>query len=92
MLTHDGPDEAVRSLLDGQVAHKELTRSSTGNALNAMLEVHRPRKWIFGHWHTRFLREIGGTEFRCLPELAWCSIPGDFEKPVVDRKTKSKRR
>jgi calcineurin-like phosphoesterase family protein len=92
VLTHDGPDEAVRSLLDGQAAHKELTRTSTGNALNAMLESHRPKKWIFGHWHTRFRRRIGGTEFHCLPELAWCRIQGDFEKLAVDRKTKSKRR
>jgi len=80
VLTHDGPDEAVRSLLAGQAAHKELTRTSTGNALNAMLEAHRPRKWIFGHWHTRFRRRIGGTEFRCLPELGWCRIQGDFKK------------
>jgi hypothetical protein len=29
VLTHDGPDEAVRSLLAGQSAHKELTRTST---------------------------------------------------------------
>ena len=76
VLTHDGPDEAVRSLLAGQSAHKELTRTSTGNALNAMLEAHRPRKWIFGHWHTRFRQKIGGTEFRCLPELGWCRIHG----------------
>ena len=80
VLTHDGPDEAVRSLLAGQAAHKELTRTSTGNALNAILEAHRPRKWIFGHWHTRFRRRIGGTEFRCLPELGWCWIQGDFKK------------
>ncbi len=92
VLTHDGPDEAVRSLLAGQAAHKELTRTSTGNALNAMLEAHRPRKWIFGHWHTRFRRRIGGTEFRCLPELAWCRIRGDFDKSAASRKTKSKRR
>ena len=92
VLTHEGPDEAVRSLLDGQAVHKELTRTSTGNALNAMLETHRPKKWIFGHWHTRFRRRIGGTEFRCLPELAWCRIQGDFERPALNRKTKSKRR
>lgn len=92
VLTHDGPDEAVRSLLDGQAAHKELTRTSTGNALNAMLDVHRPAKWIFGHWHKRFRRRIGGTEFRCLPELAWCRIQGDLEKPAANGKAKSKRR
>lgn len=92
VLTHDGPDEAVRSLLGDQPAHKELTRTSTGKALNAMLDVHRPAKWIFGHWHTRFRRRIGGTEFRCLPELAWCRIQGDLEKPAANGKAKSKRR
>ena len=79
VLTHDGPDEAVRSLHATGSAHKEINRTATGNALNAMLDVHRPRKWIFGHWHTRFRRQIGGTEFRCLPELGWCRIQGDFE-------------
>jgi hypothetical protein len=80
VLTHDGPDEALRSLLADRSAHKELNRTATGGALNAMLEAHRPGKWIFGHWHTRFRKKIGGTEFRCLPELGWCRIPGDFKK------------
>jgi hypothetical protein len=92
VLTHDGPDEAVRSLLAGQAAHKELARTSTGNALNAMLDAHRQGKWIFGHWHSRFRWQIGGTEFRCLPELGWCRIQGDFEKPATNRKTKAKQR
>jgi predicted phosphohydrolase len=79
VLTHDGPGEAIRALLDAQSAHKDFARTATGGALNAMLEAHRPRKWIFGHWHSRFRKRIGGTEFRCLPELGWCRIKGDFE-------------
>ena len=78
VLTHDGPEEAIRALLADQFAHKEFARTATGGALNAMLDAHRPRTWIFGHWHTRFRQRIGGTEFRCLPELSWCRIPGDF--------------
>ena len=81
VLTHDGPEEAIQALLAGRSTHKEFARTATGGALNAMLEAHRPWKWIFGHWHSRFRRKIGGTEFRCLPELGWCRIPGDFEKP-----------
>lgn len=84
VLTHDGPDEAVRSLLASRSAHKEIDRTATGNALNAMLEAHRPKKWIFGHWHIRFRKQIGGTEFRCLPELGWCEVAGDFKKASVN--------
>ena len=91
VLTHDGPDEAVRPLLAAWSAHKELSRTATGGALNAMLEAHRPRKWIFGHWHYRFRRQIGGTEFRCLSELGWCRIHGGFKKQAVARRLRSKR-
>ena len=82
VLTHDGPEEAIRALQAGRFTHKEFVRTATGGALNAMLKAHRPGKWIFGHWHSRFRRKIGGTDFRCLPELGWCRIPGDFEKAV----------
>lgn len=86
VLTHDGPEEAVRSLLAAHSAHKENNRTATGGALNAMLDAHRPGKWIFGHWHTRFRKKIGGTEFRCLPELTWCRIAGDFAEAARPRR------
>lgn len=56
-----------------------------------MLASHRPRKWIFGHWHTRFRRQIGDTEFRCLPELAWCRIPGTEEQKKIRARAAGRR-
>jgi len=80
VLSHDGPDAAIEALHSGGFVHKDLIPTRTGQALNAMLETHRPKKWIFGHWHTRFRKQIGGTEFRCLPELGWCHILGGHLK------------
>lgn len=38
----------------------------TSMILDAMLEVHRPRIHIFGHWHCSFRKDVEGTRFICL--------------------------
>jgi hypothetical protein len=35
---------------------------------------HKPKLWIFGHWHVPFDEVIAGTRFICLPELAYIDI------------------
>lgn len=42
---------------------------STNMAFDQMLSIHRPKKWIFGHWHESFEKEVNGTLFKCLDEL-----------------------
>jgi hypothetical protein len=65
VVTHDCPVSVINPLF--KHIHFEDTR--TRMALDSMFEIHRPRLWIFGHYHT-FRREIlNGCEFICLPEL-----------------------
>lgn len=43
--------------------------SRTHELLQAMLDIHRPAVWAFGHFHKSWSKNIRGTEFRCLSEL-----------------------
>lgn len=43
--------------------------SKTNELLQAMLDIHRPSVWTFGHFHMSWTKKIGGTEFICLDEL-----------------------
>jgi len=46
----------------------------TEHALQHMLEFHRPKIWIFGHWHKHFDQTIDGTRFICLNELEYIDL------------------
>lgn len=77
MVTHDCPTLAsyymfVRAgeTLAGRVQY--LTR--TGEALQAMFELHQPEYWIFGHWHDTKNMEINGTKFQCLGECDYMDL------------------
>lgn len=48
--------------------------SRTAQLLDAMLEIHRPRLWIFGHHHINETLNEGGTLFQCLNELETVEI------------------
>lgn len=48
--------------------------SRTEQAMSAMLDVHKPDLWIFGHWHKSVNKVIDGTRFICLAELEWMDI------------------
>jgi hypothetical protein len=37
--------------------------------LPSLLEIHQPRLWVFGHFHTSFQTTVGKTKFVCLNEL-----------------------
>jgi predicted phosphodiesterase len=43
--------------------------SRTAQLLDAMLEIHRPQTWIFGHHHNSETLNDKGCLFRCLNEL-----------------------
>lgn len=46
----------------------------TGEALQAMFDIHKPKRWIFGHFHKKWSDTIDGCEFTCLPELGYIDI------------------
>jgi len=69
VLTHDCPQSIIESYF------LIYDRSITRQGLQAMLEIHRPKMWIFGHHHRHFVKEDTGCIFRCLPELQSYVLP-----------------
>lgn len=63
VLSHECPSEIVR--ISFGINDNNITR----NALRVMWEIHKPKLWIFGHWHRDFDQNILGTRFICLNEL-----------------------
>ena len=92
VLTHDGPDEAVRSLLAGQSAHKELTRTSTGNALNAMLERRTgPGSGSSGTGTPDSAGRSAAPSSAACRSSRWCRIPGTEEQKKIRARAAGRR-
>lgn len=73
MITHDCP----KSLYPILHTHHWNDPSRTAPALQAMLELHRPKVWVLGHHHKSFDQVIDGTRFVCLAELEVKEITWD---------------
>jgi len=62
MVTHTVPETFDRQLFP----HLNPIKSRTGQFFQALYEIHRPKMWIFGHFHENLSKIILGTEFLCL--------------------------
>jgi len=69
MVTHDCPESVADAMMARHNLSKFTDPSRTRQAFQSMFELHRPRLWIFGHWHHSFDGVIDGTRFICLAEL-----------------------
>jgi hypothetical protein len=85
VLSHEAPAKAANVLLyDLQgpyfAAKGGCANSRTAQALEAMLILHAPEKWVFGHYHTdkKFYVPGFNTEFICVG-----GIIQDGEQPHV---------
>lgn len=72
MITHDAPKLVTNRLMDW--AEKKHHSSRTQQAFDAMLQIHSPDLWIFGHWHASRDVIMHGTRFICLNELEHIDI------------------
>lgn len=83
MVTHDTAEQiALRithKLSVPNAGVKIDDGSRTRQVLDLMLEQHRPKLWVFGHWHVPFDEVIEGTRFVCLNELETL----DVELPIT---------
>ena len=77
VLSHDCPEKANNVLLYDLLgayflAKQECGKSRTCGALQAMLDIHAPEEWIFGHYHTDKTFYVPGykTKFTCVAELS----------------------
>lgn len=80
MITHDAPTLASYRMFiksGKNFGGKTLHLTKTGEALQAMFEIHQPKMHFFGHWHNTIEMDIDGTHFHCLDELDFVDF--DFE-------------
>ena len=64
VISHDCPLFAYGLLMSH---HVEPSR--TAQMLEAMHDIHAPKRWFFGHHHQSRTFTLKGTEFQCLNEL-----------------------
>jgi len=76
VLSHEAPSKAAAVLLHGlsgtYFAEKgDCQHSRTAQALQAMLDAHQPKIWVFGHYHFshKFCVPFYDTQFVCIDEL-----------------------
>jgi hypothetical protein len=84
MVTHECPDQIAALIVASTGNATKLDprfASRTRFAFDKMFAGHKPKLWVFGHWHVPFDREVYGTRFICLPELAILDV--DMEKAEV---------
>lgn len=65
-VSHDGPTDAIFQILG---SHKEIIKTRTSNLLQILFDIHKPKLWVFGHYHVPLDVVIKDTRFVCLPEL-----------------------
>jgi hypothetical protein len=71
MVTHDCPTSVAYEMFISRgdsLAGGQQIKTRTGEALQAMFELHQPEAWYFGHWHHTRTADIKGTKFQCLGE------------------------
>ena len=80
MVTHDCPESLAPVMAAIGKFRYDYVSNRTRQALQAMLEIHRPEIHIFGHWHFSLDKVIDGTRFVCLAELECKDIEGNDEQ------------
>jgi hypothetical protein len=66
VITHDCPESVAYHILP---TNSRIYQNMTGWALQELFNIHKPKYWRFGHYHSKWSMNIEGTNFRCLDEL-----------------------
>lgn len=64
VITHDGPESIIQRMFSFYIPG--VYPSRTRVAFDTMLREHKPKWWVFGHWHKTRKIEVDGTNFICL--------------------------
>ena len=72
VISHECPSSVATIVLQeaGVGPGGDDEPSRTAKSLQRMFEMHRPRYWIFGHYHLDKTLILEGTTFRCCAELS----------------------
>lgn len=79
MVSHDCPSSVSKfvgdkSLLKHYGYNADTFCTRTGELLQSMFEAHKPKVWVFGHYHEAFDEVIHGVRFICVPELGYKDV------------------
>lgn len=77
MITHDCPTQIAWDMFISRgdsLGGKNQIKTRTGEALQAMWEMHQPEMWFFGHWHETRDLTLHGTKFQCIGELDYVDV------------------
>ena len=82
VLSHEAPSVAGKVLLHGQLgpyftAKLACSMSRTAEAMQQMLDIHQPERWIFGHYHLHeeFFAPGYTTKFRVVGGMMFAGDP-----------------
>jgi len=78
VITHECPGDYTG--ISVMMFKKSWINNRTGLALQNMWNYHKPKLWIFGHWHRNIVMDIKETTFICLDELDY--VEYDSEKYI----------
>lgn len=89
MLTHDAPRSIAniignKDFLRNWGYNPDTFTTRTSEALQAMLDIHRPKLWVFGHFHVNFDETINGTRFICRKELGYTDLTVDQNGNITE--------
>lgn len=73
VLAHDFPSDIIPILFN---PNPRFPPSNTQKLLQNLMEIHQPKLYIGGHWHTSRDQMINGTRFICLNELEVFELNG----------------
>lgn len=45
---------------------QDIIKTKTSFCLEEMLKYHKPKEWVFGHYHKSWADEVNGIKFQCL--------------------------
>lgn len=77
MISHECPASVIPNVTNRNYYYgQELIPSMTANLLDTMLEIHKPKIWLFGHHHKNVHFYSQGTNFSCIQILDYI----DFDK------------
>ena len=74
MITHEVPESMLRVVFPYKKIYEQWG-SRTRLAFDEMYKIHKPKVWIFGHWHENADVVEGGTRFICID----CNLYIDFD-------------
>jgi predicted phosphodiesterase len=83
VATHECPLSIVPHVTDGYVGKKfgypeGIIPTRTNQILQTMLEIHKPKVWIFGHYHVKKWFNLEDVRYICINKNDYMDFPKNF--------------